>query len=261
MTELFASHVRVRLGKAEVVHGADLSVKPGRLSVLLGPNGAGKTTLLRACLGIQPLFGGWSELDGRAINTMSPRERARLVAYLPQTRPLAWPAPVEDIVALGRFAYGTTVGRLSHGDQEAVERALASCSLSALRERPATRLSGGETARMHCARAFAAEAPLLVADEPVTGLDPRYRFEIMDLIRRFVDQGGGALIVLHDVVLAARYGDHLIWMQNGWTVAEGSPQETLTQDRLAESYGVEAAVRRDGDHMSVELLGLTGDMR
>ena len=103
---------------------------------------------------------------------------------------------------------------------------------------------------MHCARAFAAEAPLLIADEPVAELDPYHQFRIMDLIRAFVDTGGGALVVLHDVSLAARYASRLIWMKGGRIVADGGVDQTLHAARLAEVYGVRGRV--DGGRVEME---------
>ena len=154
------------------------------------------------------------------------------------------------MVALGRFAHGAALGRLRGADRDAVERALASCDLDDMAERSTATLSGGELARVHCARAFAAQAPLLVADEPVAELDPYHQFRVMDLIGSFVDAGGGALVVLHDIMLAARYANRLIWMKNGRIVADGPPAGTLTATRLAEIYGVRSRV--DGTKVELE---------
>ncbi|MEL7113685.1 MAG: ABC transporter ATP-binding protein, partial [Pseudomonadota bacterium] len=101
-----------------------------------------------------------------------------------------------------------------------------------------------------CARAFATEAPLLIADEPTAALDPRHQFRILDLIKTYVDKGGGALLVLHDIELAARYATRLIWMKQGRIVANGSVTETLTADRLANVYGVAAQV--DGQKVMMD---------
>lgn len=251
MTELRIEDLVVRRGGADRVRGVSLSVRSGELVVLLGPNGAGKTLTLQAGLGIEMPNSGRVWLDTENVLRLSARRRARSIAYLPQSRPLAWPSRVEDLVALGRFAYGAAPGRLSGVDAEAVEGALIACQIETLRRRRADTLSGGELARVHCARAFAAGAPLMVADEPVAALDPRQQFRVMDLFRTFVSEGGGALVVLHDIALAARYADRLIWMQAGQILADGTPEETLTDSRLAEIYGVRARI----DGRSVELLG------
>ncbi len=242
---LIARGMGVEAGGATLVAGADLTVSPGELVVLLGPNGAGKTSLLRAAIGLTPATGS-ATLNGNATASMPPAARARALSYLPQMRSLAWPARVCDVVALGRFAHGVTLGRLSPRDAEAVDAALARCDLTALADRATDTLSGGELARVHLARALAAEAPLIVADEPVAALDPRHQHRVMGLLRDFVRGGGGALAVLHDLALAAAYADRLVWMKDGRVVAEGPVRETMTVERIAQVYGVRARII-DGD--------------
>ncbi|MEE2879320.1 MAG: ABC transporter ATP-binding protein [Pseudomonadota bacterium] len=242
MAELLARDLHVRAGNATLVSGANLKLVPGELVVLLGPNGAGKTSLLRSALGLEKRASGTATLEETDSEQLSPMQRARRVAYLPQQRPLAWPNTVRDVVALGRFAYGAAPGRLSRADAAAVDEAISRCDLTDLSDRQTDTLSGGELARVHCARAFAAGAPLLIADEPVAALDPRHQFRIMNIIQHFVESGGGALVVLHDIPLAARYATRMIWMKDAEIVADGPPEDTLTQERLAEIYGVRARV-------------------
>ena len=224
-------------GHEAILQPTTLAVEPGALTVLLGPNGAGKTTLRRVLLGLLPATMGSADLAG-----VSPAERARRVAYLPQARPLAWPMAVRDVVALGRFAHGGKLGRLAPQDAAAVERALGACDLVHLSERAADTLSGGELARVHLARALAAEAAMVVADEPVASLDPRAQHRVLGLLRDHVAGGGGALVVLHDLDLAARYADRLVWMSGGRVVADGPVVETLTAERIAAVYGVRARI-------------------
>lgn len=242
MTELTVSSLTLNANEAVLVDAASLRLVPGEFAVLLGPNGAGKTSLIRATLGLVEPNGGNATLNGYNIRDLSPMARARSIAYLPQIRPLAWPNRVRDVVALGRFSHGGAFGRLGQSDTSAVERAMTACDLGHLADRNADTLSGGELARMHCARAFAAEAPLLIADEPTAALDPRHQFRILDLIADFVRHGGGALVVLHDIHMAARYATRLIWMQQGRIVADGPPAATLTEERLDAIYGIKATV-------------------
>lgn len=242
MTDLTAQNITVKAGETTLVSAASFTLRPGELVALLGPNGAGKTTLLRAALGLQKPQGGHASIAGDDVQTLSPMLRARRLAYLPQTRPLAWPSRVIDIVALGRFSHGANLGRLRGADLGAVETAIAACDITHLKNRNADTLSGGELARVHCARAFAANAPLLIADEPVAALDPRHQFRVMDLLKSYVEGGGGALVVLHDIALAAKYASRLIWIKDGIIIADGSPEETLSEGRLSEIYGVKARV-------------------
>jgi iron complex transport system ATP-binding protein len=250
MTELVVQDLTVRVKDATLVEAASFRVSPGEFVGLLGPNGAGKTSLIRASLGLERATQGKADLGGADTAQLSPIERARRVAYLPQLRPLAWRNLVRDVVALGRFSHGAAIGRLNAEDAAAVDRALAACDLTHLAHRRADTLSGGELARMHCARAFAAEAPLLVADEPIAALDPRHQFRILDMISDFVKSGGGALVVLHDIQLAVRYASRLIWMKQGQIVSDGSPAQTLTSQQLEAIYGIRAKV--DGLHIEMQ---------
>ena len=248
MADLAAHGVSVTLGGHRILHDASLRLAPGELVALLGPNGAGKTTLLRALLGLVQRSGGRVRIGGDDPARLPASERARRIAYLPQSRPLAWPIRVRDVVALGRFAHGASLGRLRGADAAAVERALLACGVGRLADRPCDTLSGGELARVHVARAMAAEAPFLIADEPTAALDPLHRHRIMGLVRARAGGGGGVLVVLHEAALAARFADRLVWLADGRIVADGPPEETLTPQRLAEVYGVRARVRRiDGD--------------
>lgn len=242
MTELRIDDLWMTAKGNVLVEGANLTIKRGEFCVLLGPNGAGKTSLIRGGLGLEQPSAGSAFLGGVDTRTLKPAERARSLAYLPQIRPLAWPNRVRDIIALGRFSFGAAPGRLKQQDAIAVENALTACGLTELADRTADTLSGGELARMHCARAFAAEAPLLIADEPTAALDPRHQFRILDLISDYVRNGGGALVVLHDLHLAAQYATRMVWMKRGKIVADGTVEDTLSEERLENVFGVRAQV-------------------
>ena len=189
-------------------------------------------------------------LNGMDVQKLSPIKRARHIAYLPQTRLLAWPNIVSDVVALGRFAFGTNPAKLSPSDKAVIDEAMQACDIQHLAERRANSLSGGELARVHCARTFAAQAPFLIADEPVAALDPRHQIRIMKLIKNYVNAERGALVVLHDINLAAQYADRLIWMKDGHIIADGPPQDTLTAERMADVFGVR--VRINKAHIYIE---------
>ena len=230
MSLLQASDVTVRRGGRAVVRDVSLSVGEGECVALLGPNGAGKTTLLRALLGLAP-FEGRSSLAA-----LPPLERARRAAWLPQTREIAWPVPVRDLVALGRHphARGGAAGR------QAVEGSLMRLGLGALANRPATELSGGEQARVLLARALAQETPLILADEPVAGLDPARQIEAMATLAALAREGRGVLVSVHDLSLALRHATRAVVMADGRVVADGSPTDVLTPVRLAEVFGIRA---------------------
>jgi len=248
---LRVDNISVKAGGKTLVKQASLELGAGKLIALIGPNGAGKTSLLRAGLGLIKPASGRASLNGEDITKMSPVQRAQKIAYLPQIRPLAWPNHVFDIVALGRFAFGANIARLSEADKEAIYDAMTACDILHLSERRADTLSGGELARMHCARALCGKTPFLIADEPIAALDPKHQFNVMNLLRGYVDGGGGALIVLHDIALAARYADRLVWMKDGEVIASGLVTETLSPQMMSDIFGVKTKIKG----RKIEILG------
>lgn len=255
MTELCVKGLSLSIDDHDILKGVDLTVGTGELVVILGSNGAGKSSLLKCALGLIKNFSGSVSIDGRAIETLSPIEKALKLSYLPQKRPMAWPILVKDVVSLGRFAYGANIGKLAGKDEAAVERAIQQCDLTEMKNRSINTLSGGETARVHCARTFAAQAPLLFADEPTTALDPLHQLEIMSLMKSYIDDEHGALVVAHEPALAARFADRLVWMKDGQIVADGPPSETLTTAILASVYGIRAKVMHHEDRPAIDILG------
>ncbi len=256
MTVLKAIGLSYTVDQRHLVHEASFALEPGSLTMLVGPNGAGKTTLLRLAIGLLEPSEGLAEIEGEAVAGLTAIQRARKIAYLPQQRPVVWPQPVRDIIALGRFAYGAAPGRLSDTDTAALDRAIALCDLEDLADRAADTLSGGELSRVHLARTLAAETPVMVADEPVSALDPRFQHDVMHIFRQAAEQGRALLTVVHDLSLAARYADRLIWMSEGTIVADGPPKETMTSANLRAIFGVEATVRTGPNgHVAVEVMG------
>ena len=235
---LEAQGVDVRIGSVPIVSGANLTLRAGELTALVGPNGAGKTTLVRALAGLLPSEGAIT-IDGRALGEISPRERARRIAYLPQGNVFHWPLSVADVVALGRTPHADPFSRISDDDRAAVTRALTVTETETFATRPVTTLSGGERARVALARALATQAAVLLADEPTVSLDPRHQLVVMELLRKAARDGGAVLAVVHDLALAARFADRVLVMERGRIVADAPPDEALSAERVAAVFGVE----------------------
>lgn len=239
--------VCVRLSGRAIVDDVSLSLPRGCLVALVGPNGAGKTTLLKAVAGLLPSE-GVIRLGDQRLSESSVRERATRMAYLPQGHVVHWPLPARDVVALGRYPHGATdPARLSERDREAVTRAMLSADVSALADRRVTELSGGERSRVALARVLAVEAPVILADEPIASLDPRYQIEVMKLLRRVADTGTLVIVVTHDLGLTARFADQVMVLSQGRLATHGSPQQALTDSVLADVFRIQAYRAQNGE--------------
>jgi iron complex transport system ATP-binding protein len=249
MSLLSLEALTVKRGPCPVIDGVSLQIAPGECVGLIGPNGAGKTTLMRAALGLM-------RHEGRSSLTDLPaRERARAAAWLPQAREIAWPVTVETLVALGRLPHDSRAGDLRAG---AVRRALDRMGLSAFAQRRATELSGGEQARVLIARALAQEAPLLMADEPIAGLDPAAQIATLRVFQDLAQEGHAVLVSLHDLTLAARHCTRLILLDRGRVAADGPPLEVLSEARLAEVFHLHGHMLETADGPLLQAIGVLG---
>lgn len=227
---------KARRGRALVLAGASLTVTAGEVLGVVGPNGASKTSLLRAGLGLMPLEAGQARLAGRPVADLNPVERARLVGYLPQERRLAWNLPAVDVAALG--ALDLPPERALTVARERLERV----GVSDLADRGVLDMSGGERARVLLARLLATRAPLLVADEPVAGLDPDAQLLTLDLLRAEAAAGAAVVVTLHDLGLAARACDRVLVLDQGRVAAQGAPVEALSPAVLASVFRLDGAL-------------------
>ena len=244
MSALALNAASVRAGDRLILDRVDLTVAPGELVALVGPNGAGKSTALKAMLGLVPLAAGHAALGGEPLPTLPPRRRGRLAAYLPQDRTLAWRLAVEDVVALGLFAWnGRSYRRLDAEGQARVRAALDRLDIASLFGRDLVTLSGGERARVHLARALVSSAPALLIDEPANALDLKHQHQAMAVLRAEADAGRAVLAALHDLDAAGRWADRIVVLDAARVVAAGPPDQALSDHRLTAVFGV----RRDPD--------------
>ena len=243
MTELRTRNLSVKGNLGTVLDSVSVSFGPEELVGLIGPNGAGKTTLLKSLLGLIEPEDGEISLDGKAINAWSRIEKSKRLGYLAQGAPCHWPMTVEKIVELGRIPHRESWLGSAPKNKEIVTEALIKTGIYHLRDRVVTTLSGGERTLVMIARSLVGEAGILLADEPVTGLDPRHQIEILHTLLSRVSANTSVVIVLHDLSLAAQYCSRLILISEGGIVAEGHPMSVLTSENLAQVYGIEAELR------------------
>jgi len=231
----------VRYGLRVALNGVSFSLNSGEVLAVIGPNGAGKTSLLRALSGIQPAESGQMLLDGRDVAKLSPVERARWMAVVPQARQLPALFTGHQTVMLGRTPHINWLGRTLPQDEAAVHQAMQRTGTLELAERRVDELSGGEQQRLLLARALAQGSPLLLLDEPTTHLDLHYQISLMDNIRSLAqDDGLAVLLVTHDLHLVARYSSRVALLVGGELLSQGTPQEVLTPDLLSRAYQIPA---------------------
>jgi iron complex transport system ATP-binding protein len=215
----------------------DVSLAQGEVLALLGPNGSGKTTLLKTLLGILAPLAGAALIDGAPIASYAAAERARRIAYVPQSHVPSFAFTVETVVLMGRTAHGSLFSAPSAADRAVAGRALERLGIAALRARPYTMISGGERQLVLLARALAQEPQFIVLDEPTASLDFGNQGKVMSEIRALAASGHGILFTTHDPNHALRAADRAFLMRDGQRLAEGRVREVLTRARLQSLYG------------------------
>lgn len=231
-------------GDRIVLRGFGLRVLAGEVLGLIGPNGVGKSSLIRLLTRRLALRRGTVTIDGRPLPTFGRLELARALAVVPQVPELPAGFTVRELVAMGRTPHLGLWRAERESDRRTIELALRDTDTARLAERSASELSGGERQRVVLARALAQAPRYLLLDEPTNHLDLRYQVDLLAATRRQVERGIGALVVLHDLNLAARFCDRLAVMQNGRVVARGAPDEVLTEQLVERVYGTAVEVHR-----------------
>lgn len=237
----------VRLGDQEILRDLAFDVTAGSWVCAIGPNGAGKTTLLHAVAGLVP-FEGRVGLWGRELGTYPRRERARLVALVPQQPVIPEGVTVEGYVLLGRTPHLGVLGTETRTDLAAVDRWIERLELTWAKERRLDTLSGGELQRVVLARALAQEAPLLLLDEPTTGLDLGHQIRVLELVDELRREHGLTVVsTMHDLTLAGRFADRFALLSQGRLVSKGARADVLDAAVIAEHFGANVRVIGDGD--------------
>jgi iron complex transport system ATP-binding protein len=240
--------VALAYGGCRVLEDVSLTIGDGELVALVGPNGAGKSTLLRAVAGARPLAAGTIRIDGRAIGMLGAAERGRTVALIEADGLLPEHMTVGDVVAGGRLPYRPWWRWTSTPeDRRAVDAAIDRTEIAELRGRPFAELSSGERQRVWIAQAVAQDTRVLLLDEPTSHLDIRHTFDMLGLIRRIVAAGKAAIVVLHDLNVAAAFADRIALVGNRALLACDTPARVFDEALLSRVYHIPIAVRRESE--------------
>lgn len=231
--------ISVKYDGREVLRNVSFSVNPGQIVALLGANGAGKTTLIRAMNGTGGAFTGKVLLGGEAIDNLSRREIAKKIAVVAQENETKFPLTVLEFVLAGRFVHGGAFGWETDEDFRIAESVLDECDLADFRDRLMNELSGGERQRVVLARALAVESEILLLDEPTANIDLAHQALMFRLVRaRCREKNCAAIVITHDLNLAAEFADKIILLKNGEVFAQGEPREVLTIENLQSVFAV-----------------------
>ncbi len=232
-------NISVSYGERAVLRDVSFELREGQTIALLGANGAGKTTLIKALNRSVEVSGGVIELGGRPLNEFSRRELARNIAVVAQENETRFPVTVLEFVLAGRFAQGGAFGWKTDEDIALARQALTDCDLDGYQSRLMNELSGGERQRVVLARAIATNARILLLDEPTANLDLAHQAMMFRLVRRRCEHGAAAVVITHDLNLAAEFADEIITVKEGRIAAKGAPEKVLTAENVRDVFGVE----------------------
>lgn len=243
---LSAQNIEVGYQESTVIRDVSLHVPQQAVTTIIGPNGCGKSTLLHALARLLKPRAGNITLDERSIYSLAPREVAQIISLLPQTPVAPDGMTVSELVALGRHPHRGWLQRWSAQDTDYVRQALELTSVTDLADRPVASLSGGQRQRVWLAMTLAQNTDILLLDEPTTYLDLAHSLELLDLVDTLCKERGRTVVmVLHDLLLATRYSDHLVVLCDGQVAASGHPAEIMDETLLADVFGLRARIVED----------------
>ncbi|MCW5720939.1 MAG: ABC transporter ATP-binding protein [Devosia sp.] len=254
MTDRSSARIDVRdlslsYGKVNVLQSLSLPIERGKITVLAGPNGCGKSTLLRAIRRLHKPTSGGIYLEEVDISRLGDKALARQIGLLAQSPSAPEDMTVEELVRLGRYPHQSMLQPWSPDDASALESAMSGTGVSSLRQRRLGSLSGGQLQRVWIAMVLAQQTDVVCLDEPVNHLDMAHQLDCLDLVRQLKNAFGRTVVlVLHDLNLAARYADHLVFLRDGAIAASGSPEELMTEANIARVFDVNAHVITDPVH-------------
>ncbi|EPM5659821.1 Fe(3+) dicitrate ABC transporter ATP-binding protein FecE [Vibrio alginolyticus] len=242
---LRTQNLSVAYGKQTIIPDLSLLIPQGKITALVGPNGCGKSTLLKTLVRINKPASGQVLYDDKPLSNYGDKRLARSLSLLPQILVSPEGITVRKLVEYGRSPYLSHWGRLSQQDKTLVEQAMQDTGVIEFADKPVESLSGGQRQRAWIAMVMAQDTDVVMLDEPTTYLDLSHQVELMKLMRQMNDKGKTVVVVLHDLNQACRYCDHLVVLEKGQLVTQGTPQEVMTEGMLSSVFDLQARVFND----------------
>lgn len=247
---IYVEDIAFRYETDSIIRDITADFSDERLTGIIGPNGVGKSTLLKCMVRLLKPCQGAIYLDDRDLFAIRARELAKLQAYVPQNSSLIFQMPVKEYVTLGRRPY--VEWSLKKEDMEIVDEMMDYLSIQSMADKYMNEISGGEKQKVMLARALVQQPDVLMLDEPTSALDIRHQLEVMELLRKISKEKKCAvIIVMHDLMLVARYCDKVILMKDGEIYASGTPLDTITEENVRQVYGIHTRIIYGGDGMII----------
>ena len=241
------SNLSCGYGSKEILNKVTFSIQKGTVLSILGANGSGKSTLLKAIVGLLP-YKGKITIDGNDTKSLSRKQKASLVAYVPQSTNIPFDFNVLEIVLMGRFHSSSSNLSYSKKDKDEANEALKEVGIENFKDRIFRNLSGGEKQLVLIARALAQKSKIIIMDEPVTGLDLGNQMRLLDLVSTLAKDGKTVIQTTHYPDHALRVSTQVLWLDKGEILAVGSPNEVINTQRIFDVYNVESKLIRHKDN-------------
>lgn len=232
-------------GTKAVLRNVNFSVEPGTLAGLVGPNGIGKSTLLQTLRGLLPPVQGIITINGKNIAALGAKDFARQAAYLRQHNDVPFAYTVREVVEAGRYPYLKWWEQNSVSREDVVEACMQYMQVKELQDKPVNQLSGGQRQRVFLAKALAQQTEILFLDEPTADLDFVFTEELFQLAKLWTQAGKTVIMAVHELSLAYKYCSKILLLGKGKLLAEGIPEEVMTEENLSASYGVPLTAKRN----------------
>ncbi|GEN52532.1 ABC transporter ATP-binding protein [Halobacillus faecis] len=246
MVRMSMQDLGIAYGEVKIVEDLNLQIPEGEITTIIGPNGCGKSTILKTMSRLLEPKSGIVYLDGKAIHKESTKEIAKKMAVLPQTPQAPSGLTVYELVSYGRFPHQRGFGKLTDEDRDIIQWALEVTGVQQFSDRQIDALSGGQRQKVWIAMALAQGTDLLLLDEPTTYLDLAHQLEVLTLLEKLNKEEGRTIVmVLHDLNHAARFADHLVALNGGKIMKEGTAHEVMTSSVLRRVFHIDAAIVTD----------------